>query len=113
MLVQSAGKLDQRITVERKTIARNTIGEETETWSTLATVWAAYRPVRTDERIAGAQLQAEFDAVFRIRTLANVDAESRVVWRGKRFELVGEPVAVEGRARMLDLYCTSGVRDGR
>jgi SPP1 family predicted phage head-tail adaptor len=111
--MQPAGRLDQRVTVENKTVARNSIGEETETWAALATVWASYRPVRADERIAGAQLQAEFDAVFRIRSLPGVTAESRVTWRGQRFDLVGQPVLVAGRERLLDLYCTSGVRDGR
>lgn len=113
MIRQPAGLLDQRVTIETKSVARNAIGEETETWSTLATVWAQYRPVKTDERIAGAQLQAEFDAVFRIRKLAGIDAESRITWRGQRFELVGQPVAVDSRGGLLDLYCTSGVRDGR
>jgi len=111
--VIQAGRLDQRITIETKAVARNSIGEETETWSPLATVWASYRPVRVDERLAGAQMQAEFDAVFRIRYRAGIDAEARVVWRGQRFELVGAPLMVNAREKALDLFCTSGIRDGR
>lgn len=113
MISQAAGALDQRITIESKTVARNAIGEETETWSTFATVWAQYRPVRVNERVMGAQLGAEFDAVFRIRYFAGVDAEMRVVWRGQRFELVGAPMMVDAASKLLDLFCTSGVRDGR
>ncbi len=113
MRTQPAGLLDQRITIEQKAIARNSIGEEVETWTTFAIVWAHYRPTRTEERLAGAQLQAEFDAVLRIRALAGIDPEMRVVWRGVRHELVGHPVLVEGRAGLADLYVRRGVRDGR
>jgi SPP1 family predicted phage head-tail adaptor len=113
MITQPAGLLDQRITIEAKTVARNSIGEETETWATFATVWAMYRPVRVSERLAGAQLQAEFDTVFRIRFLAGIDPEMRVVWRGQRFELVGQPLMVDAASRLLDLFCTAGIRDGR
>jgi SPP1 family predicted phage head-tail adaptor len=108
-----AGKLDQRITIEVKTVARNSIGEETETWATFATVWAAYRPMSARERAAGAQLTSEFDAVFRIRYLASLDPEMRVTWRGQRFEIVAPPMEVNARSREIDLFVRSGVRDGR
>ncbi len=113
MITQPAGLLDQRITIEQKAIARNSIGEETETWSTFATIWAMYRPVRVTERLAGAQLQAEFDTVFRIRFMTGIDTEMRVVWRGQRFELVGPPLMVDPATKLLDLFCTAGIRDGR
>jgi len=113
MITQPAGLLDQRITIEQKAIFRNNIGEETESWSTFATVWAQYRPVRVSERLAGAQLQAEFDTVFRIRFRSGIDPEMRVVWRGQRFELAGQPLMVDPATRLLDLFCTSGIRDGR
>jgi SPP1 family predicted phage head-tail adaptor len=108
-----AGALDQRITIEQKTVGRNSIGEETEVWATFATVWANYRPVRVAERLMGLQLQAEFDAVFRTRFIAGVGAEMRVVWKGQRFELVGAPMRLEGREPAMDLFCSSGIRDGR
>lgn len=111
--MQPAGLLDQRITLESKAVTRNAIGEEVETWSTFATVWARYIPARVDERLAGAQLQAEFEARFRIREVAGVDAEMRVTWRGVRFELVGPAVRVDGRGGLMDLYVRQGVRDGR
>lgn len=113
MISQPAGLLDQRITIEQKAVTRNSIGEETDTWSTFATVWAQYRPVRVDERLAGAQLQAECDLIFRIRYVAGIDPEMRIVWRGQRYELAGPALMIDSATRLLDLYCTSGVRDGR
>jgi SPP1 family predicted phage head-tail adaptor len=112
-VIQPAGQLDQRITIEHKAVARNAIGEEVETWSAFATVWARYLPARVDERLAGAQLQGEFEARFRIRRLAGVDPEMRVTWRGERYDLAGPAVPVDGRGRLVDLYVRRGVRDGR
>lgn len=108
-----AGLLDQRIVLEQKSVTRNAIGEEVETWATFATVWARYRPAKVGEQVAGAQLQAEHEAVFRIRWLSGVDPEMRVVWRGQRYELAGPALIADSRTKELDLYVRSGVRDGR
>lgn len=113
MIAIPAGLLDQRITIEAKSTTRNAIGEEVDTWSPFATVWAQYRPVRMTERVSGAQLAAEFDAVFRIRYVSGIDAEMRVIWRGQRFDLAGPPVMIDSRTKLLDLFVVSGVRDGR
>ncbi len=112
-MIQPAGQLDQRVTIESKSVTRNAIGEEVETWSTFATVWARYLPARVDERLAGAQLQGDFEARFRIRRLAGLDAEMRVTWRGERYDLTGPAVPVDGRGGLMDLYVRRGVRDGR
>lgn len=111
-MIQPAGKLDQRITIEQKSITRNSIGEEVESWSTLATVWAGYRPISVRESIAGAQLQANFEAVFRVRKIA-IDPEMRVVWRGERYEIVGAPLMLDARSGEMDVFVRKGVRDGR
>ena len=41
----SAGDLDQRITIEKKSMARDGAGGATATWSTRATVWAKVEPM--------------------------------------------------------------------
>lgn len=111
--MQQAGKLDQRVRIEQKIIARNTIGEETETWSTFATVWAQWLPIRVNESLAGSQLQAETEGRFRVRALAGLSTEMRLVWRGENYELAGPPLPVDGRGGMVDVFVVRGVRDGR
>jgi head-tail adaptor len=111
--MQQAGRLDQRVRIESKSVARNAIGEETETWSTFATVWAQWIPLRVDERIAGAQLQAEIEGRFRLRALEGLGAEMRLVWRDDAFEIAGPPLPVDGRGAMVDVFVMRGLRDGR
>jgi head-tail adaptor len=111
--MQPAGKLDQRVRIDQKAVARNSIGEETETWSTFATVWAQWIPVRVSERVAGSQLQAETEGRLRMRWLPGLTSEMRLVWRGENYDLAGPPLPVEGRGRMVDVFVVRGVRDGR
>lgn len=113
--MQAAGKRNQRITIERKTVTRNSIGEEIETWSTLATVWAEAHPTRGREFFAAGGEHARADVMFRIlyRTDITITEEDRVVWAGKNHDLVAPPVDVSGAHEVIELYCVHGVRDGR
>lgn len=109
-----AGRLDQRITLQEKSIARNAIGGEVVTWSDIATVWAAALAPRIAERFAAEQRQEEYEIKFRIRHRAGLTREHRVLWNGRPFEIVGTPEPVPpGRPVWLDIKAVSGVRDGR
>lgn len=112
----NAGQLDQRITLQVKTLSRNDLGQPVPTWANLATtptVWARARPVRGAENFAAGQLQATADVVFTIRYRSDVTEAMRVLWRGEPHEITAPPVDVNGARVALELYCTKGIRDGR
>jgi len=67
-----AGKLDRRLTIERKTVSYSDSGEPQETWSTLAVVWAQARPDRGDERFAAKQLVGRAVTSFHLRHRADL-----------------------------------------
>lgn len=109
-----AGTLRERVTIQQKTVTRNAIGEEQESaWTTVATVWASYRPIKVSEMVAGAQLTANFEAVFRIRNRSDIDEEMRLIWRGVTFEIAAPPLIVDQKKREIDLFVRKGIRDGR
>lgn len=108
-----AGPMRERITVQSKSVTRDAIGAEVVTWSDVATVWADAKPVRARELVAADQRQQEFEVRFLIRYLAGLDRENRVIWRGQPYAIVGDPIDVEARKRMLEIMAVSGVRDGR
>lgn len=62
-----AGKLDRRVTIEQLSTVTNEVGEEIETWSTLASVWASREGSGVAQRFGSSQSFAEVDAVFRTR----------------------------------------------
>lgn len=111
--MQGAGKRNQRITIERKTVTRNAIGEEVDTWATFDTVWAEAHPTRGREFFAAGQMQARADVMFRILYRSDLTEEDRVVWRSENYEIVAPPVDVAGAREVTELYCVHGIRDGR
>lgn len=109
----NAGNLDQRITIEQKTVTDNDRGEAIASWSTLATVWAQAEPLRGREFFAAAQMQETVDVKFTIRYRADITSQMRVLWRGQAYEMVSPPIDVRGRRESLELMCVQGIRDGR
>lgn len=109
----SAGRLDQRITLQQRVDSVNAYGENEPTWADVATVWASADTKRGREFFAAAQQQAEGPVMFRIRWRDGVHERMRVLWRGQPHEIAAPPVDAFGAKDSLDLYCVAGIRDGR
>jgi SPP1 family predicted phage head-tail adaptor len=110
----TAADLTRQITIEHRIDAANSRGEPVPTWSALHTgVWAQKQPIRGREYFAAGQMQTPADVRFRIRYRADITAAMRVVDGGQPFDIVGEPIDVDGARITLELMCTTGVRDGR
>lgn len=109
----NAGQFDQRITIQQRSASVDALGQESTSWSTLATVWAKARPTRGRDLFAAGQQQATIDVLFCIRYRVDVDpATCRVLWNSVPYDIVGQPANVNGAGVELELHCTAGVRDG-
>lgn len=102
-----AGQIDRRITIERNTPGRDAVGAETESWTTLATVWAEVRPAAGREFFDAQQVVAEAKVVFRIRYRSDVTAKMRVSYAGNLYDI--HSVAELGRQEGLDIMTTAKV----
>jgi SPP1 family predicted phage head-tail adaptor len=96
-----SGRLDRRLTLQRRTLIENDYGEAVETWTDLATVWAEKIPVRGAERYAAMQTVAEVDCKFRIRYRRGVTPLDRVVCEGITYDVQG--VLEIGRREGLEI----------
>jgi SPP1 family predicted phage head-tail adaptor len=67
-----AGRLDRRVTIQRKSDSYSASGEPVETWSTLATRWAYVAPVSGDERFSTPQLVARQQSEFGVRWSSDI-----------------------------------------
>lgn len=83
-----AGKLDQRITFRRKTIAYDSYGEPIETWSDAFTVPAKVTTTGGKEFYAAQKKNAETECLFKIRYTERVNVRMRVKWCGREFEIL-------------------------
>jgi SPP1 family predicted phage head-tail adaptor len=107
-----AGRLNQRITLRQRAAGLDALGQESGSWTDVATVWASAEPLRGREFFAAGQVQTEASTRFRIRYLAGVVPTMQVVWNGAPYD-INAVIDVDGRKHTLELMCVQGGRDGR
>lgn len=104
-----AGRLNQRITIERVTETRGASGGITRAWATFATVWGRVMPLRGREFYAAQAVQAETDVKVEIRTLEGITEKMRAVVAGQVYDI--RAVLVLDRYR-TELVCKAGANNG-
>ena len=75
----AASGMDRRVTVERRVVTRNDIGEQIETWTTWRTILASRRDVHADERQRAEQGLASVTAVWTAHWPYWLSAHDRLV----------------------------------
>ncbi len=82
-----AGELRQRITIQDRTIARNSFGEEVETWVDLATVWGKVESLSGSEFVATAEAGATVTHQITIRRRGGLLPTMHVLYKDRTFEI--------------------------
>lgn len=78
-----AGKIDRKITIQRKTSNESNSGEVIETWTDLSTRWASIAPLVGTERLIGENLIAKEQVQFRTRwadVIADLSPQDRIIY---------------------------------
>lgn len=97
-----AGRLDRRVQVQTRTVARGPTGEAIEQWSAPRERWAEVVLVSASERRQSEQVMATRTATFRLRWERDlVGAQSRLVYDGFIWDVRG--VKELGRREGLEL----------
>lgn len=82
---------DRLITIERKTVTQNDLGEEVETWTAMAQAWAEKRDVSDAERLNAAEVGATISTRFRLLwsdAYDDVTPLDRINYDGKRWDIM-------------------------
>lgn len=112
----TAGLLNQRITVRHQVTTKNTVGEPVKTWHPLyEDMSAQLMKSASTEPFEASQLQNINRSRFRVRYRSDISitAAMQIVWKGRLYGIVGDPVNVRGQNEWLDIEVISGARDGR
>lgn len=107
-----AREKNQRVTIQSRAAGSNALNEASGAWTDAFTCWARVRPLRGRDFVAAAQSQQTVDVEFGIDYRADVTGDMRVMWSGLPYEVVGQPINVEGSGHVLLLMCIQGVRSG-
>ena len=99
-------QLDRIITIQQRTVTRDSFGSEIEAWVDLDEVWASFRPQTATERFRNESniVQATTTAAFRIRWRDDLGATMRVMHEGDEWDIQG--IIEVGRRDKLDLIAT-------
>jgi len=107
----NAGALRHRITIQSKTITADDYGGPVETWADVATVWASVEPLQGRELANAQTVNAETTTRIRMRYLAGVTADDRIVFDGRYFNLT-PPIYVEMKHVELIIMASEGMNAG-
>lgn len=108
----NAGELNQRVTLQQKSVVKNSLSEEIVTWVDEATFSCSALPLHGREFTAGAQIQGSADVRFVCRYRTDVQAGKRLVWRGAPYD-IRNVADVEGARVALEIMAASEVGDAR
>lgn len=116
----NARLFDQRIRLERKTNSQDaTTGFITESWATVATVWASINSQKLSERlkeptIAGT-LQSVYDYIITVRSDVmgrfSVTVNDRFDWNGTKLD-IKDILDAQLRNRTTNIAVRVGLNDG-
>lgn len=112
----NAGELDQLVTLQQRAAGQNAHGQASGAWEnvTLMDNIRARVDTRPGRDAFGAGQEVPTGAAtFRIRYRPGVHERMRVMWRGVAYEIVGQPINVQGANVAIDLQCVAGTGDGR
>ena len=111
----TAGKYRHQLEVQAISASKDSLGQRVQTWATISggTVWGEAEPLTGRELFAAGQMQAVASVRFRIRYMAGITPDMRIVWTGVPHAIVAPPIDVGGRGRELEILCAAGMRDGQ
>lgn len=95
------GRMDRRITIQRLSGSMDGAGQQSETWTDVATVWAQVIPQRGDERFQARQILGRAVTVFKIRYLSGLLRTDRIVFDGTNYDV--HDIRILGRNDKIEI----------
>lgn len=105
-----AGRLDRRITIQRKTVTQSDSGEEIVTWVDVATVWAEKVNLRGSERFAAQEILGHTLQMFRIRwsiAVKELTTKHRILFDGRYYDITDVRESKRREEIEFDCYAPS------
>jgi len=86
-MIDHAGQLDRRITIQSFTTSTDDFGEVIQSFTTLANVWAKVEEKSGSEGEDGNQLVATRKVEFFIRYRSDINEQMRIVYEGQTHKI--------------------------
>ena len=99
-----AGNLRHSVTLQRRSTTKGAMGGKKDSWSTLATVYAAIRPVSGREFDAAKMANSKRTHEVRIRSYSGLTTSDRILF-GSRVFNIESILNVDERDREMIIRC--------
>jgi SPP1 family predicted phage head-tail adaptor len=84
------GKLNRRITIQRRTASKDAVGGKTDTWATFREVWAELVQQKGNVGIVVNAEKATHQTQWRIRFISELNEQDfRIFYQGRYYDLGG------------------------
>lgn len=103
-MIDQAGQLDRRITIQNFSETTDSFGQEVKSFSTLASVWANVVEKIGSEGEDGDMIAATKKVEFIIRYRTDVDEEMRISYNGNTYKIQAIQSA-DARKAFLKIVC--------
>lgn len=110
-VVFKSGDLRRRVTLQQRSTAQSTSGEQSETWTNVATVWGSVDPVSGNEHFDGEAVKAPLLYDISIRYRTGVTPAMRISYGGRIFNILSV-MDQEELHRLLIMRCVEGLNQG-
>lgn len=107
-MANSIGKMRYRVKVERATNTRDAGGGLSQSFRSVATIYANIKPKNANSVYRQGMLQEKVTHEITIRYMKNIDTNSKITYGNRSFAINGI-INVDERDRFLTLLCEEGI----
>ena len=99
-----ADTFDRHVTLQTKTVTRDSSGGMVETWADTATVWASVKDMRVRDLMKAEQVGSAVRRVVTIRYLSGVTAAMRIKFDDNAIARIVAPPSAIGRHDLMEIH---------
>ena len=113
------GRLDKRVSIQRRSSTRDSYGQEIDSWTTIAQVWAQVKPLGGKEAMRGAAMVVESILTHKVTVryseslMPPLEADAWRIVYGARLLNISTTRDVEEERRFIEFDCTEGSLNGQ
>lgn len=113
------GRLDKRVTIQRRSATKDSYGQELDSWTTIAQVWAQVKPLGGRERMRNAAIVVESILTHTVTVrysdtlMPPLEADAWRILYGSRIFNITSSRDIEEDRRFIEFDCTEGSINGQ
>jgi SPP1 family predicted phage head-tail adaptor len=113
------GRLDKRVSIQRRSSTKDDYGQEIDSWTTIAQVWAQVKPLGGKERMRNTAMVVESILTHTVTVrysatlMPPLEADAWRILYGSRFFNISTSRDVDEDRRFIEFDCTEGSINGQ